>query len=178
MTKRTTTGALLVIGALVAAACGDGVLPSGPDFEAQFAHRGSHGNTVEVCHKGRTINVNANAVAGHVRGHGDTAGSCGGGGDASIDIFDIFGNPFFIPGSFISVIFTSTNCSSGLGDEVTYQLVNQRGSVVDDEDFEGDGPFTLSSGSISFGDDPFIVQADCDGGANPILFETVSASFP
>ena len=53
MTKRTTTGVLLVIGAFVAAACApDGVLPSGPDLDVEL-HRGrGRADRVEVCHLG------------------------------------------------------------------------------------------------------------------------------
>ena len=172
MTKRTTTGALLVIGALVAAACGDGVLPSGPDFDgAQIRSARADVGKVDVCHNGKMIRVNANSA--HV-GHGDTVGSCAGGGAASIGNIVVI---TFTDGVFISVNFTSTNCSSG--NSVLYQLLNVggSGSVVAFASFSFDGLHNLGGVPVS-GDDSFIVQADCDGGANPTLFETVSASFP
>lgn len=152
MTKRTTTGVLLVIGALIAAACGDGVLPSGPDFDAQFAHAGNHASKVEVCHKGKLISVNSNAVAAHV-GHGDVEGSC----EASIRVDDSV-----LMGPLLTVHFTSTNCS--LGNSVPYRLVDKNFAPLGffAISYSNDGvSHPLQAVPVSPTDAPFRVRGDC-----------------
>ena len=76
MTKRTTTGVLLVVGAFVAAACApDAVLPSGPDLDAELHRRGrDRGPRVEVCHfrnngKYKKIRVDESGAARHLERH-------------------------------------------------------------------------------------------------------------
>ena len=168
MTKRTTTGALLVIGALVAAACGDGVLPSGPDFDAQFrGHGGNKADKEIVCHKGNEISVNGNAVATHL-GHGDALGSCG--GASSIAVID----SQLKFGIILEVIFTSTNCS--FGDPVSYQLLDKDGSDLGlPQDRTGDGiSHTITAAPVSSADAPFRLVGDCD---DDTVFETSSLPF-
>ena len=136
MTKRTTTGALLVIGALVAAACGDGVLPSGPDFDAQFAHKPGQGSTVDVCHKDKTISVNSKAVAAHVA-HGDTLGSCDASGPApsiAVTSSDFTAGD---PGT-LEVTFDVANCNA-----FSYVLRTQGGDFRG-VTFGGDGTRTIN----------------------------------
>ena len=184
MTKRTTKGVLLVIGALVAAACGpDGVLPSGPDFDAQFAKGGNRADRVDVCHiddEGniKKINVNGNALAGHV-GHGDGMpdehGSCDAPApDPTIEVLTHVFTPF--PwggdGGNLNVSFTSANCD---GDVVIYQLVGTfdglvRGGTIG----SGDGPHTINGLIPPVPPDlntDYMVRGACDNG------EAVSTAF-
>ena len=170
MTKRTTKSALLVIGALVAAACGaDGVLPSGPDFDAQFAKGGNKADKVDVCHVDdegniQKINVNGNALAGHL-GHGDTLpveGSC----DVTEPSITVISSDFtvFPFGTLVSVTFAAANCD---GDPVRYELVGaDDGSLIGGPIFlSGDGPHSIT-GVIPPADTntAFQVRGECQNG--------------
>ena len=184
MTKRTTTGALLVIGALVAAACGDGVLPSGPDFDAQFRQDRGKEDKIDVCHNGKMISVNANSA--HV-GHGDLVGSCDEPDpdptpDPTPDPPTItVSNASFtelligelLIGVFLAVEFNSADCAAPW----VYQVVGvDDASVVVGTPLSGNidsnGPFMIS-GLIQLADiaknSAYQVLGDCDdGNANAV----------
>ena len=187
MIKRTTTGALLVIGALVAAACGpDGVLPSGPDFDAQFARGGNKAEKVDVCHVDdegnvKKINVNGNAVAGHL-GHDD-----GRPGDGTYDEdCQADTGPFVCSVEFtaLSIELTSAGASISFS-TITTGLVTYTVQWFANGAWQ-DGPFVQLTGSVSnqsiSGFPPLIgfsyrILAECDEGGDPQPSGEVVLSF-